>query len=97
MKKYFYVETNFAVPYGEMVVSQDDSFEPLPAIWLYDKQNGAMEDFPLVKIEWIRYSRYWHKIEDECFTYLPENVIVDSRELWFSGENDFYPPGFNSI
>lgn len=97
MNRYFYVETKFTIPYGEMVVSQDDSFEPSPALWFYDEKNRAMEDWPLFKIEWIRHSKYWYKIDDECFTYLPDDIIIDSRELWFSGQNDHYPPGFNSI
>jgi len=96
MRKYYYVKTRLTVnEWEEMIVSQDDpevSITPHLLIWP-NGEIGGVEEWPLFQVHYRKYFGAWQGV-NVSYTYLPDNLIVDTVELDKVDVDNRYPPGF---
>ena len=96
MRKYYYVKTRLTVnEWDEMIVSQDDpevSITPHLLIWP-NGEIGGVEEWPLFQVHYRKYFGEWQGV-NVSYTYLPDNLIVDTEEVEKVDISNRYPPGF---
>ena len=96
MRKYYYVNTYLtANEWEEMIVSLDDpevSITPRILIWPEGGLSGVEEN-PMFQVHYRKYFGMWEKVH-YSFTYLPDNIVVNSAELNKVDVNTDLPPGF---
>lgn len=96
MKQYYYVNTYLtANEWEEMIISRDDpevSISPRILIW---PEGGLsdVEENPMYQVLYRKYFGMWEKV-NYSFTYLPDNLIIDTVELDKVDVDNRYPLGF---
>lgn len=96
MKKYYYMKTRLTVgEWDELIVSQDDPEESItPHILIWPNgEVGGVEEWPMFQVHYRKYFGMWEKVY-YSFTYLPDNLVVDTEELDKVSVDNRYPPGF---
>lgn len=96
MKKYYYVKTRLtANEWEELIVSQDDpeqSITPHILIWP-EGAFASAEEWPMFQVHYRKYFGAWEVVH-YSFTYLPDNLVVETVELDKTSVDNRYPPGF---
>jgi len=99
VKKYYYVKTRLTVnEWDELIVSQDDpeqSITPHILIWP-EGEIGNHEEWPMFQVHYRKYFGRWEVVH-YSFTYLPDNLVVDTVDVGKVSVDVTLPPGFITL
>lgn len=96
MRKYYYVKMRLTPnEWDEMIVSQDNPEETItPHLLIWPNgEIGGVEEWPLFQVHYRKYFGMWEGV-NVSYTYLPDNLVVDTIELDRKDVDNRYPPGF---